>query len=70
LGTAALVINPLSDVEFVALVHVLEHDAVSPSDLQTKLRLEYPRTIVRQRDLSGETTTVWYVYRDGAWTSN
>ena len=36
--------------------------------LQTGLRAEFPDAVVRRRELSSESTEVWYVYRDGRWT--
>jgi PAS domain-containing protein len=36
------------------------------ADLESRLRLLFPRAVVRARGLSSEPD-VWYVYRDGAW---
>jgi PAS domain-containing protein len=36
------------------------------ADLEARLRLLFPRAVVRARGLSSEPD-VWYVYRDGAW---
>jgi PAS domain-containing protein len=38
----------------------------SPEAFERRLRLTYPRVLVRERGLAGEGTS-WYVYRDGAW---
>jgi hypothetical protein len=38
----------------------------SPEAFERRLRLTYPRVIVRERGLAGEVPS-WYVYRDGAW---
>jgi hypothetical protein len=38
----------------------------SPGAFEHRLRLTYPRVLVRERGLAGEGTS-WYVYRDGAW---
>ena len=65
----ALIINPLSDHEFVAFVREHARAALNTDALQARLRAEYERAVVRERDLSGESTSVWYVYRDGSWTS-
>jgi len=59
---------PRDDVEFVALVDSLALTAGSPDVLQRQMRTMYPRVVVRARDLAGEQTEIWYVYRDGSWT--
>jgi hypothetical protein len=62
-----LVLNPADDREFEAFVASV-HDPVAGSDvLEHGLRRRYPHAIVRPRDLSGESVSVWYVYRDGHW---
>lgn len=64
-----VILNPRSDARFVELVTQLMADAVGePADLQAGLRAEYPEAVVRRRELSSESTEVWYVYRDGRWT--
>ena len=64
-----VILNPRSDARFVELVSELMADAVGPtSDLQAGLRAEFPDAVVRRRELSSESTEVWYVYRDGRWT--
>jgi hypothetical protein len=64
-----LILNPRSDTRFVQHVADLTADSMTdPSDLQTRLRAEYPDAIVRQRELSSESTAMWYVYRDGRWS--
>jgi PAS domain-containing protein len=40
-----------------------------PTALTDRLRLLYPRAVVRTRMLAGELPT-WYVYRDGRWRPN
>ncbi len=65
-----LVVNPRDDTPFVALAEKLVADGVrSPSELQDRLRQEYPEAVVRARELDGEAFTIWYVYRDGHWVS-
>lgn len=64
-----LVINPRSDAEFVAYARRLATDSDTPESLQESLRERYPRALVRPRQLAGESTDVWYVYRDGRWIS-
>ncbi len=64
-----VIMNPRSDARFVELVTRLMEDApTDPSELQVGLRAQYPEAIVRRRELSSESTEVWYVYRDGRWT--
>ena len=64
-----LILNPRSDARFVALVSELMTGAIGdPSELQAGLRAEFPDAIGRRRELSSESTEVWYVYRDGRWT--
>jgi hypothetical protein len=64
-----VIMNPRSDTAFVELVtKQMEDDPSDPSELQTNLRGQYPEAIVRRRELSSESTEVWYVYRDGRWT--
>ena len=40
-----------------------------PEELETRLRRLFPRVVVRERGLSGESPA-WYVYRDGGWRSS
>ena len=64
-----LIVNPRSDVRFVQLVAELTAEAtIDLSDLQSRLRATYPEAIVRRRELSSESTEMWYVYRDGRWS--
>lgn len=60
---------PRDDIDFVAVVDLAALDARSPADLEHRLRDGYPHVVVRARDLSGDHTEVWYVYRDGSWTA-
>ena len=63
-----LIVNPRSDVEFGQLVEQLTVGGLNaPADLEAQLRLEYASAVVRRRELSSESTEVWYVYRDGRW---
>ncbi|HUG48483.1 MAG TPA: hypothetical protein VMP67_08735 [Candidatus Limnocylindria bacterium] len=64
-----LVINPRTDEGFAHLVHRLAQDAETAEELQDRLRESYPRAVARARGLAGESAVVWYVYRDGRWTS-
>jgi len=63
----AFVINPRRDKEFVALVEAEGPTAGSPGALEAALRQDYPRAVVRPRQLEGERSEIWYVYRDGTW---
>jgi hypothetical protein len=68
--STTLVVNPRSDTVFVALAERVVADGIpSPEDLQQRLRQEYPDAVVRARELTGESFTIWYVYRDGYWVS-
>ena len=37
---------------------------MTPKQLEDALRHRYPEVRVRQRELSGESTVTWYVYRE------
>lgn len=64
-----VILNPRSDARFVRLVSELMSEALGdPSELQAGLRPEFADAVVRRRELSSESTEVWYVYRDGRWT--
>jgi hypothetical protein len=66
-----LVINPVSDPSFVrACNDAMRAHPEFPDALQAKLREAYPSAVVRPRALSGEITSIWYVYRDGHWVSS
>ena len=65
-----LILNPRSDPAFVQRVRGIEGDGLrTPADLAAALREWYPDVVVRPRELSSEPAVVWYVYRDGRWTS-
>lgn len=64
----ALVLNPRSDADFVAFAEAALADGVtSPEAFQERLRSQYPRAVVRERELASEPFTIWYCYRDGRW---
>jgi hypothetical protein len=66
-----LIVNPASDVELAGLARRLTTERTwTPETLQAELRLTFPKVVVHSRDLSGETTQVWYVYREGRWISS
>jgi hypothetical protein len=62
-----LVTNPAGDVTFRDQAEAALQEGRSVAELQQILRRDYPRTVVRARDLAGERQVVWYVYRDGHW---
>ena len=57
---------PSSDAAFAhAVERALESGAIrSMRELEDALRPMYPAVDVRPRELSGELTATWYVYRD------
>jgi hypothetical protein len=61
-----LVTNPTDDDAFAAAAADALVQARTTDELQTALRRDYPRAIVRDRDLAGDPF-VWYVYREGHW---
>ena len=63
----SLVLNPTDDVAFRDDVEAAFVEGQSVAELQDVLRRTYPRTVVRPRDLAGERSVVWYVYREGHW---
>jgi hypothetical protein len=62
-----VVINPRDDTAFVDAVETERQSAGSPEALEDVLRAAYPDTVVRPRQLDGERSRIWYVYRDGHW---
>lgn len=65
-----LILNPSGDAEFNAAADAALRFDQTPQEFQALLRRDYPRAVVRARDLSAERTLVWYVYRDGHWVAN
>jgi hypothetical protein len=66
-----LVLNPPDDPEFRDLAaRLLDEGVRAPGLLQGRLRERHPYAVVRPRDLVGEQTPVWYVYRDGRWVGS
>lgn len=64
-----LIVNPATDEAFSAHAeYELDVDGHDPKAFQARLRRRYPQAVVRARELSGESTVIWYVYRDGHWT--
>ena len=66
---SALVLNPRTDHEFVSYAQALfAHGGLSAEGFEARLRERYPSAVVRPRELASEPYTLWYCYRDGAWT--
>ena len=65
-----LITNPANDVAFRDHAESALQEGQSVAELQQILRGEYPRAIVRPRDLEGERKVVWYVYREGQWVTD
>jgi len=63
-----LLINPRSDDELTQrATELVLQGARTPVALESALRDRSPLIKVRQRGLSHESVTVWYVYREGSW---
>jgi hypothetical protein len=63
-----LVLNPPDDHAFRAAAEDLLATGIARAEaLQAELRSRYAAAIVRPRELAGEQTQIWYVYRDGHW---
>jgi hypothetical protein len=63
-----IVANPRGDAAFrVRIGMAMLHGVAVAADLQTALRLRYPKAVVRPRELENEPFEVWYVYREGHW---
>jgi hypothetical protein len=67
LAVRTFVINPRNDEDFDRLVREEGSTAESALALQAVLRHNYPRAVVRPRQLEGERSEIWYVYREGSW---
>jgi hypothetical protein len=66
-----LIINPVTDRTFGAFAQrQLDDGPLTVAELEVRLRVRYPRAAVHARELAGERTTVWYVYRVGHWTNS
>jgi PAS domain-containing protein len=62
---------PSSDTAFQRHVETVaaRHAFANAGDLATRLRTLFPRVVVRASEVS-QQEHVWYVYRDGVWSSN
>ncbi len=66
-----LVVIPRDDSAFAdAAAQSVASEGRTPELLQHALRIRFPRTVVRARDLSAEVLRVWYVYREGHWIAS
>jgi len=64
----SIVRNPADDRAFERAVKEIADSGVQdPEVAQERLRERYPQAVVRPRELAGESSGVWYVYRDGHW---
>ena len=65
-----LVANPVTDRSFSAFAEQqLDEGASTIVEFEARLRVRYPEAVVHARELTGEPTAIWYVYRDGHWTN-
>jgi hypothetical protein len=60
-----LVTNPADDVAFRHGAEAALQEGQSVAELQVLLRQDFPRAVVRPRELDSERLVVWYVYSDG-----
>lgn len=64
-----LVTNPVADRDFSAFAEEqLDVGVMKIEAFQARLHVRYPQAVVHARDLAGEASMIWYVYRDGHWT--
>ncbi len=65
-----LVTNPVTDRNFSAFAEEQVAEGASTiGEFEARLRVRYPQAVVHARELAAELTAIWYVYRDGRWTS-
>jgi hypothetical protein len=64
-----LFVDPSSDDAFSVAAERALVGAHSIDRFTALLRETYPRVEVHPREISGEPVTIWYVYREGHWTS-
>ncbi len=63
-----LILNPADDEAFASSAHAaVGSSPADPRALQDAIRRTYPSAAVHVRELAGEPTVIWYVYRDGRW---
>src|SRR4029079_6573043 len=67
----ALLLNPTDDGGFTAYAPRLVDDgARTRAELEHRRRDRHPFAGVRRRELAGEQSETWYVYRDGRWVAS
>ncbi|HSK52410.1 MAG TPA: hypothetical protein VLA44_06605 [Clostridia bacterium] len=65
-----LIVNPPTDEVFSRYAETLvDHGAVSTSELERRLRGMYPNAAVHAREIAQEPLVIWYVYREGRWVA-
>ena len=66
-----LLVNPPTDNQLRETLDAMldRHAPATPAELQALVRPEYPRLVVRARQLEHESVVVWYVYREGYWVA-
>ena len=64
-----LLVNPPTDSHLRETLDAMldQHAPATPAELQALVRPDYPRLVVRARQLEHESVVVWYVYREGYW---
>jgi hypothetical protein len=63
-----LILNPADDEAFVTWAQAaLGSVPAEPAAFEQEVRRSYPAAVVHVRDLAGDPTVIWYVYRDGRW---
>jgi hypothetical protein len=65
----SLITNPADDIAFRDRAEAALQEGQAVAELQQILRRDYPRAVVRARDIAGERPVVWYVYREGHWVA-
>jgi hypothetical protein len=65
------VLNPVDDRAFATSARsAMRGGARSPDELRFVLSQRYPKVVIHRRELSNERVEIWYVYRDGRWTTS
>jgi hypothetical protein len=65
-----LITIPATDAAFREYLRGVQQrePGLAPTEFQARVRRLFPRVLVRERILSGESAA-WYVYRDGTWVA-
>jgi len=64
-----MTINPATDHRFAAAVRRAADASRSLAELEGRLRRFFPRACIRAQVSDGRGIPTWFIYRDGAWTS-